>query len=417
MSKKLLYIILISLLYTSCSKDIPTSTHIDDTKDEEEIITEEQRTALHNLLTANGYTITDTTMDSLWITHWKRNYKLPIPKEGSDSLVLTDDINHLPYRTFDFTDSENAIDTVIIYSDSIINLRSFNIRNQLIRTLPSSFAKIKTTNIALINNKIQSLRNQFPISSNSYYRITIDEPLLVKDSITDTLNRWLNKNRLVQWPYNTKKSVTLPAEDSLTLIAILNVNGITIDAHTQLSDFITYIGEDTLYMGDDCHTRLKDDIYFHYDNYFLSIPCSESLFLTDTINSLDQKQFAGIQLIPSTLKLQTVEIQTDSIIIIPHLLIENCGLKSVPSTMSFLRTAYISLEGNELINLPLDIIDMAQPPFITFDNRRLTLRGMINFNTNQLLKESLAPQLISWMEIFKSNYSFWETQKTARLSL
>lgn len=148
----------------------------------------------------------------------------------------------------------------------------------------------------------------------------------------------------------------------------------------------------------------------------LEIFVEDKVVLTNTIDSLKDGiyrfettpyngpggivylKFNGIAVRSS--KLDSIEIRTDSVIVTPYLSLGDCNLTHLPPEIGKIRTAELGLSYNCLKELPLEIMQILDPPKC-FKYTSISMNGLPN-----LKHDSLPDTLKDWFENVYSNQDF-----------
>ncbi len=100
--------------------------------------------------------------------------------------------------------------------------------------------------------------------------------------------------------------------------------------------------------------------------------------------------------------IDSIEVRTDSVIILPSLSLSDCNLTHLPKEIGKLRVQTLSIEYNNLTTLPLDIMQLLSPPKY-YPYTSILLSGQKNFNF-----DSLPDTLKNWFKNEYKNQNFGE---------
>ena len=139
----------------------------------------------------------------------------------------------------------------------------------------------------------------------------------------------------------------------------------------------------------------------HETSYEIIIdnPNISTIVLSTTINKLkNSKFFQGINFAYGIgMSIDSVEIRTDSVIILPFLGLSQCNLTHLPTEIGKIRTKKLDISDNHLTTLPLEIMNILNEPK-PFKATSISMDG--------LLHDSLPDTLLTWFDEVYSKQDF-----------
>jgi Leucine-rich repeat (LRR) protein len=172
-----------------------------------------------------------------------------------------------------------------------------------------------------------------------------------------------------------------PVSEQRIITEILQQNNVSVS---------NYIREDLIIHHNDWPYEYEETGY----QILIDDTSIHKLVLTETINQLnDSRLFLGISVsYGNALFIDSIEIKTDSVIILPGLDISQCNLTHLPPEIGKIRTQSLDVSYNSLKDLPLEVMSVF--------NHLESGEGLISIMGNPIDKsywDSLPDTMQTWL--------------------
>src|SRR5690554_2823004 len=153
---------------------------------------------------------------------------------------------------------------------------------------------------------------------------------------------------------------------------------------------------------------LYEDWPYEYEirDFLLTFPVQDTvprtLVLTDILTKIGKslRVYHSDRGIIHPAYIDSIEIRTDSVIVIPSLSLSDCNLTHLPPEIGKIRTEGLDLSYNNLKELPLEVMQLLDPPQY-YKYTSININGLPN-----LKYDSLPDTLKYWFENVYSNQNF-----------
>ena len=196
---RLLFLIC-GLLFASCILD----------GEQKSLIPDDQARIIRTILNKNGYNLKDDEMVDDYLNFMslsehvdtKDVYWLVLPSPNSSKLVLSDDINQLSHRFFlGITSNFAPVDTIIIESDSFIDVRKLSLYKSQIKQLPPEIGLLRSQIFNFSDNLFETLPDSIMLTTGEPFLYDTVEIRVEYNNIdtlllTDSLKTWLSNHNV-----------------------------------------------------------------------------------------------------------------------------------------------------------------------------------------------------------------------------
>lgn len=391
-------------------------------------ISDHEMAVIRAILDLHGYgELSAEEFKSIVTSDWydapeNRAYRFRFGNSPSKTLQITDLFNQLTNPPSIDIYARETFTQISVSTDSAVTLSNLSVANQAIPVLPEELNRVHCSK-TFQNNGVISMKCTLSVSRNeSYSYLPLNEPTLVRDSVPESVNIWMNQSLNYSWPYSVENGVKLPPEELALIAEILRENGITVSEQDPVENYIAFQGETMLYPIQYGLTTAADSFH-HCDQYLITVPPRDTLILSDKVSLLTDTvtfssysptdtgyetiqpyradRFLGIavQSDNSGKKVKELRIETESVIFLPYLLMDSQELTALPREIRAVRSSYCSFQNNRLTTLPESVVDMIQPPAFDRGDRRLHKSiNRVNLTGNPLVLDSLTYVQKLWVQ-------------------
>jgi hypothetical protein len=190
---------------------------------------------------------------------------------------------------------------------------------------------------------------------------------------------------------NTEESSAIPEDQAKIIRQILRENGYEISDKENVDQYLEL-----------------ESSFEHYDKkdlYWILLPSKsqKTLVLSKKINMLDQKMYIGVKSysaarntrIQERYLVENISIIDDTIIDVGSLFLSNNKINPLPLNSSNLRFGVLDLSGNEILELPDELMLISQEPV-------LYPSFIINLNNNKIDTSKISSPLKDWLQEYAS---------------
>lgn len=198
-----LFFLLIGLLFTFCIFD----------GERKSLIPDDQAMIIRTILNKNGYSLKDDEMVDDYLDFMslsehvdsKDVYWLVLPSPNSSKLVINDDINQLNHSLFwGISSNFVPIDTIIIMSDSFIDVRKISLYKSQIKKIPPEIGLLRSQIFNFAENLFETLPDSIMLTTNEPFlydtvKIFVEYNNIDTLSLSDSLKTWLSLRMGENW--------------------------------------------------------------------------------------------------------------------------------------------------------------------------------------------------------------------------